>query len=136
MTQNYMDFSDDLCMGLFTRCQVGRMRTVLETSPRRRELLTSNVGVGDIATGWLDEILSQAVRVYPNPATGSARVQMPTGLRAQAYALYSAVGQLVRQENLGGSQLNIDLSALGAGLYLLHVDTERGTVVKKVVVEK
>jgi hypothetical protein len=136
MTQNYMDFSDDLCMGLFTRCQAGRMRAVLETSPRRRELVNSNVGVGDIATGWLDEILSDAVRVYPNPATGSVRVQMPTGLRADAYALYTALGQPMRLEALGGSQLTIDVSGLGAGVYLLHVGTERGMVVKKVVVER
>jgi hypothetical protein len=136
MSQNFLDTTDDRCMGLFTQCQVGRMRTVLEVSPRRRELPNSNVGVGDLATARLEEPLAQAVVVYPNPATGSVRVQLPTGLRAEAYALYTPLGQPVRDEALGGSQLTIDVSGLASGVYLLHLGTERGTVVKKVVVER
>lgn len=42
MIQNYMDYTDDVCMNLFTVCQRERMRTVLEQSPRRRSLLTSH----------------------------------------------------------------------------------------------
>ena len=41
MYQNYMDFTDDDCMNLFTTCQSARMRTVLEQSPRRKSLLVS-----------------------------------------------------------------------------------------------
>ena len=41
MIQNYLDLSDDDCMNLFTVCQVDRMHTVLENSPRRASLLTS-----------------------------------------------------------------------------------------------
>lgn len=42
MFQNYMDLTDDICMNLFTEGQKMRMRTVLEKSPRRNSLLTSN----------------------------------------------------------------------------------------------
>ncbi|MDW3210361.1 MAG: choice-of-anchor J domain-containing protein [Reichenbachiella sp.] len=42
MFQNYMDYTDDECMNLFTNCQGDRMRTVLENSPRRKELLSSS----------------------------------------------------------------------------------------------
>ncbi|MEQ9302364.1 MAG: zinc metalloprotease, partial [Marinoscillum sp.] len=41
MIQNYMDYTDDTCMNLFTQCQRERMRLVLEESPRRRTLLNS-----------------------------------------------------------------------------------------------
>ncbi len=41
MVENYMDYTDDACMNLFTREQVLRMRTVLENSPRRVSLPTS-----------------------------------------------------------------------------------------------
>lgn len=43
MVQNYMDYSNDACMNIFTICQVGRMRTVLMNAPRRASLLTSTV---------------------------------------------------------------------------------------------
>ncbi len=43
LIENYMDYSDDGCMNLFTQCQKMRMRTVLDVSPRRKELRSSDV---------------------------------------------------------------------------------------------
>ena len=41
--QNYMDYSDDGCMNIFTQDQKDRMLAVMLNSPRRDDLLTSNV---------------------------------------------------------------------------------------------
>ncbi|GAA4435932.1 hypothetical protein GCM10023091_13180 [Ravibacter arvi] len=43
MVENYMDYSQDACMNIFTIDQKARIRAVIANSPRRRELATSNV---------------------------------------------------------------------------------------------
>ena len=42
MIENYMDYTDDLCMNIFTNDQKMRMRTVLENSPLRVSLINSD----------------------------------------------------------------------------------------------
>ena len=42
MVQNYMDYTNDICMNIFTYDQKIRMRTVLESSPLRLSLINSD----------------------------------------------------------------------------------------------
>jgi len=49
MVRNYMDYTDDACMNIFTQCQSLRMRTVLENAPRRLALLSSNACQTDLS---------------------------------------------------------------------------------------
>ncbi|HMJ67885.1 MAG TPA: M43 family zinc metalloprotease [Cyclobacteriaceae bacterium] len=43
MPQNYMDYSDDACMNIFTTGQKSRIRAVMELSPRRKVLTQANL---------------------------------------------------------------------------------------------
>lgn len=50
MVENYMDYSDDACMNLFTAGQKARMQALFATGGARRSLLTSN-GCGGSSGG-------------------------------------------------------------------------------------
>lgn len=43
MVENYMDYTNDACMNIFTQDQKARMQTVMSVCPRRKELLSSTV---------------------------------------------------------------------------------------------
>lgn len=49
MFENYMDYSNDACLNIFTRDQTTRMRTVLTSSPRRASLLSSDACLPPVA---------------------------------------------------------------------------------------
>ena len=53
MFQNYLDYTDDACMNLFTAGQIDRVLTVLQNSPRRISLLSSH-GLNDPVILTLD----------------------------------------------------------------------------------
>lgn len=54
MVENYMDYTNDACMNIFTQNQKTRIRTVMDNSPRRSTLKTSTK--------------DQAIPLFPNDA--------------------------------------------------------------------
>ncbi len=61
--QNYMDYSDDICMNIFTLDQKARIRAVMDVSPRRSSLLTSNVCGTQVVTRPQPNFRSETRRV-------------------------------------------------------------------------
>ena len=70
MFENYMDYTDDTCMNIFTVNQVDRFNAVLANSPRRKELLSSDAltpvtiyaNDGEIKLNEICEISSDCVK--------------------------------------------------------------------------
>lgn len=131
MSQNFMQFTDDACMNLFTACQAARMRQVLAVSPRRRELLSSNVGRGDIQTFLQNVNLAEQVRIFPNPVTDAIRVESPHPLVGCRYEIYNLLGQVVTFGDIVSPQNEIRPLPPAAGIYVLRLFTPQGVVVRK-----
>lgn len=80
MFQNYMDYTDDVCMNLFTEDQGDRMRVVLESSPRRKELLSSLGGTPPIS---VDDDLG--VRAIISPTFGNCNSDIVPSVEVRNY---------------------------------------------------
>lgn len=137
MVQNFMDYSHDICMNIFTKDQVARMRIVLKHSPRRKELLTSPV-----LTAIADENIASKILIYPNPASDKIYIQNFSAMNLENYILHNTLGQVVAQGNLSEivnldskRDLEILLPKIAKGLYFLEISTRNMSVIKKVVIQ-
>jgi zinc-dependent metalloproteinase lipoprotein len=128
MVQNFLDYSFDACMNIFTRCQVERMRTVLERSPMRKELLSSPA----IILSDNNEVISSQINLFPNPAQHQLQLAIPEGILAKNYRITNMLGQTVQIGELNNLAIQLQLPQ---GLYLLQLATNKGNVVKKFLVE-
>ncbi|MCG8475225.1 MAG: T9SS type A sorting domain-containing protein [Cytophagales bacterium] len=100
--QNYMDYSPDECMNLFTRDQTGRMKTVLQNSPRRWSLVN--------AIGAQDPSVSERVL-----DAGIVSVASPSVVHGSDTAVF-----VLNVENKGTLEVNSLVFELLRGQEVLH----------------
>ena len=75
---------------------------------------------------------SITAKVYPNPTKGEFTLE---GESLSHVRIVNAYGQTVYNADLEGDQVRIDLSQMGKGIYMMHIEANGGRVVRKVVVE-
>ncbi|MDC0304126.1 lamin tail domain-containing protein [Flavobacteriales bacterium] len=90
------------------------------------------LSVSDITVGIVQEKIEET-KVSPNPSTGIFTVNVPDQSNIQV-SVYDALGKLVTASNEIGF-FNLDLSDVPVGVYILRLDTESGTLTKKLVRE-
>lgn len=126
MIENYLDYSPDICMNIFTKDQKVRMRKVLEVSPRRAQLVQYS--------RTLPESEQLVVKIYPNPVKDDAKdvtnvEVLLKGSQAVTIRVYDAAGRtLVTQDYPPNSSESLGFSNVGlhTGLYYVMVTTSSG----------
>jgi hypothetical protein len=83
------------------------------------------------ATG-VEEGHAASMRVFPNPGEGLITVVLPQHAIGSDYRLVDITGAEVLRGRIGGAQMDLDLSALAAGAYLLRVEGDRVAPVRVV----
>jgi len=112
MIENYMDYSYDRCMNIFTNDQIARMHTVIENSPRRKSLLTSPALI-DKVTGVPKELV-QGIKVYPNPATDKLYIAVDSKLQGQDVGVtaHNLLGKMLFKETFTATENAIEMPML------------------------
>lgn len=137
MYQNYMDYSDDKCMVMFTSAQKTRMQTVMSTCVRRSSLNSSTVCTVPTAVAEYQSVVS--FELFPNPTYGELSVEVAL-VNTQDYTIsvLNALGQTIKQIQqvyTSGEKISIDLSEFNPGIYFVSLQTSSGYKVKRVMLQ-
>lgn len=126
MFMNFMDFSDDGCMNLFTWGQGVKMRSQFAQGGDRNSFLGSDLCDGSGASEApvpADKEIS--LRVYPNPVID--RLIVETGISEnetnKVLSLYNIQGKLLLRKVLQSKTETVILSAYPDGLYLININS-------------
>ena len=89
----------------------------------------------ELITG-LSTLPEESIQVYPNPTRDNLYITFSQQSQEYTISLHSLDGQELRRETTTGQQtINWQTTNLPTGTYLLHVSSEEGFLVKKIVVE-
>ncbi|MCR4737503.1 MAG: T9SS type A sorting domain-containing protein [Bacteroidales bacterium] len=90
-------------------------------------------------TGIADNTL-EGMKLYPNPATDNLSVAISSNEHASAdLSIVNLMGQVVYSENValneGNNLLNVSVSNLTPGVYMINIRTNKGTSTQKLIVK-
>ena len=142
MFTNFMDFTDDACMNMFTTGQKLKMRGLFALGNTRNSFLTSfacDASLGSGAPLPDDTIPVQKpapdVKLFPNPVYSILNI-VPVNdyvLTGKTCSVYSIQGQLLLQKNLISENEKINIVALAPGVYILKIGNGADKKVCKVI---
>ncbi|QIE59016.1 HYR domain-containing protein [Rasiella rasia] len=87
--------------------------------------------------GVNDNNLDAGITMYPNPAQGQVTIANSSNILLEKATMYDVNGKLVNTTNLSDMQgeITIDISNLASGVYIVQIEGENASVVKRLIKE-
>ncbi len=111
--ENYMDYSDENCMNMFTQQQAAAMRYVLENF-RSSILLSINEQKSAI----------KSITGYPNPANEFLNIYFEEKDEIKSVDIHASDGRFIRAVTTENGRINI--GNLSSGIYFIYVHNNNG----------
>src|SRR6185436_2119053 len=134
MYMNYMDYTDDNCMNMFTTGQSTRMDAAINTY---RSALASSLGCTPVGIFYPEAGLNASI--FPNPANNELNIYLSRDKKTDIrVTLLNPLGEEIYSREISNSseiKLAVDVSKYANGAYLLTLKTTEGTLTKKITVQ-
>src|SRR5690606_6035655 len=81
-----------------------------------------------------ESFLAQKFNLYPNPATTMVNITNNENRLVNKIEVYDTTGKLINTQNYNNeAEIQLNVENLASGTYMLHLQTNEGTAVKKLV---
>jgi len=126
MYMNYMDFTDDLGMHMFTDGQRDRMLALFAPGGPRNAILSSpaaSAPAGQPSSAVAGNTVSlMAPSLYPNPASSYVSISLKDETQMGALLqVYNQMGQIVLATRITSENFQLNISGLAGGLYFVRL---------------
>ena len=88
----------------------------------------------DLSAG-ISDIAVEAVNMYPNPANSEVRFSVPDPSTAIEIEIFNELGQMVKSKRASGlSEIIVETESLDAGIYMVRLNLDGSTDMRKLVI--
>lgn len=118
MVENYMDYSEDACMNIFTVNQKDRIVAVMNNSPRRASLKTSLACQAPLANNEFEYFNS--IKIVPNPVKDFLNINMGQLELPDSLTIYNELGQTICSKKVSNNNdLSVSTESYSTGNYVV-----------------
>jgi hypothetical protein len=142
MFMNFMDYTNDVCMNMFTYGQKSKMRSLFANGGARNSFLNSFACDSSLASGapLPDDTLVVAkpagdLQVYPNPVQQQLNIVPINGfeLTGKTAVIYNMSGVKLLQQTMTSAKEMMNLSNLLPGVYILKIGNGGDKKIYKII---